>query len=211
MKLLVLGTRTLAEEVADLISEMPGCKVAGFVENMDRSRCETTIGGLPVYWIDDVLSLVETHCAVCALSTTHRHTYIEQARKLGLRFPVLVHPSARVSATVVLGEGCFVSPFANISAHTRLGENVFVNRGALIGHHTTIGSCSTIQPGANIAGMVSIGERTYVGMGSVIIDKINIGSQCIVGAGAVVTSDVPDRVQVIGAPARIVKSDIDGK
>jgi hypothetical protein len=36
--LLVCGTRTLAEEVADLAAEVPGIHVAGFVENIDRQR-----------------------------------------------------------------------------------------------------------------------------------------------------------------------------
>ena len=69
IKLLICGTRTLAAEVADLASEIPGVEVCGFVENMDRARCEQPLEGLPVHWIDDVKKLADSHVAVCALAT----------------------------------------------------------------------------------------------------------------------------------------------
>jgi len=210
-QILILGTRSLAEEVADVISEMPGCEVVGFVENTDRGRCDNMLRGLPVYWVDDVGRLAGTHLAVGGLATTHRKRYVEQVAAMGIRFATLVHPSARISHNAVIGDGCFVSPFCSVSAYTTLGEHVFVNRGSLIGHHTRIGNYVTIHPGANIAGMVTIGDGTYVGMGAVVIDKINIGSGSIIGAGAVVTKDVPDRVQVVGVPAKVVRNDIEAK
>ena len=208
---LILGTRWLAAEVMDLIGDMPGYEVAGFVENMNRDVCGQTLEGYPVIWIDDIGPYVETHLATCGLSTTHRRAYVEQAMRLGLRFATLVHPTARVSSRASLGEGCFVSALATIAAHTTLGRGVWVNRGALIGHHTTIGDFCTIQPGANISGLVTIGAGTYIGVGSIVVDRRTIGAGSVIGAGAVVTADVPDRVQVVGIPARIVKSNIDGK
>ena len=157
--LLILGTRTLAVEVMDLISDMPGYEVAGFVENMERDRCDQPLEGYPVWWIDDAARFASTHLAICALSTTHRRSYVEQAQALGLKFATLVHPTARVSRRAKLGEGCFVSAMAAIATHTTLGRHVFVNRGALIGHHTTIGDYCTIQPGANVAGAITMGEQ----------------------------------------------------
>jgi sugar O-acyltransferase (sialic acid O-acetyltransferase NeuD family) len=208
---LILGTRLLAVEVMDLIGDMPDYEVAGFVENMKRDLAGQTLEGSPIFWVDEVSRLVDTHVAICALSTTHRRTFVEQVANLGMRFATLVHPTARVSSRARLGEGCLVSAMATIATHTILGRSVFVSRGALIGHHTTIGDYCTIQPGANIAGAVTIGDGTYVGMGAIVLDQHTIGSHCVIGSGAVVTGDLPDRVQAVGIPARIVKTDIDGK
>jgi len=208
---LILGTRLLAAEVMDLITEIPAYEVAGFVENMNRDLAGKQLEGYPVFWIDDIRKLVETHVGVCALSTTQRKSYVEQAADMGLRLETFIHPTARVSKRATLDEGCFVSAMATVAAFTKLGRCVFVNRGAMIGHHTTIGDFCTIQPGANVAGAITIGEQSYVGMGAVVLDKLKIGKACVIAAGAVVTKDFPDHVQLMGVPAKVVKENIEPK
>ncbi len=209
--LLILGTRTFAEEVADWALAIPQVRLVGFVENMDPERCSRSLLGLPVHWIDDVGGLSGDHRAVCALSTTHRSRFIQQVSERRMAFDTLIHPAATVSGQAQLGEGTIAGPGAVIGSHSRIAAHVIVNRGALIGHHTDIGRFCSIQPGANVAGACSIGEATYIGMGAVVLDHITIGSHAVVGAGAVVTRDVPDRVQVVGVPARIAKESIEGK
>ena len=209
--LLILGTRLLAVELVDLLSEIPGFRLVGFVENMDRQKCNDKLEGLPVFWVDDIADLADTHWAVCALATTHRSRFTQQAANLGFRFATLIHPWSRISSESSVGEGSIISPGVIIASHSSLGRHVFVNRGALIGHHTQIGDHVSILPGANVAGVCRIGEATYIGMGALVLDHIKVGSHSIIGAGAVVTKDVPDHVQVVGVPARIVRENITGK
>jgi sugar O-acyltransferase (sialic acid O-acetyltransferase NeuD family) len=209
--LLILGTGTLAEEIADIASEIRDFRVAGFVENLDPNRCHSPLDDLPVYWIDQLAELAANHWAVCGLATTHRRRFIDQAVGFGIPFATIVHPSARVSARSSLGEGTIVSAGVVIASHTTIGCHVLINRGALIGHHTHIADYVTVQPGANIAGLCRIGTAAYIAMAAVIRDRITIGAHSVVGAGAVVTRDVPDNVQVLGVPARIVKENIEGK
>lgn len=209
--LLILGTRTLAVEIADLASETEGVRVAGFVENMDPERCQETLEGFPIFWVDEVAKLAQSHSAVCGLATTFRSRFTDQVAAYGVKFATLIHPSARVSSTSSTGEGTIVSMGVIIASHTHLGRHALVNRGALIGHHTEIGDYATIHPGANIAGACRIGEAAYIGMGAVVIDHVTIGAHSIVGAGAVVTEDVPDNVLVVGVPARVVKEGVAGK
>ncbi len=209
-KLLILGTRTFAEEVADLAAAILGIEVAGFVENMDRERCREPLLGLPVHWIDEIASLASSHRAVCALSTTLRSRFVEQAARRGLAFATLKHPTAILSPRTEVGEGSILNAACVIGSHSTLGPHVIVNRGALIGHHTTIGAYSSIQPGANVAGACSIGEAAYIGMGAIVLDHVTVGAHAVVGAGAVVTRDVPARTQVVGIPARVVKENIEG-
>jgi sugar O-acyltransferase (sialic acid O-acetyltransferase NeuD family) len=206
--LLVLGTRTLALEIADIASDA-GFSVAGFIENLDRERCAGPLEGLPVHWVDEAASLAHTHLAVFGLATTRRDSFIEQVAALGFRFAVVVHPSAHVSATAHVGTGSVIGAGVVIGAHSELGVHVLVNRGALIGHHTRVGDYATIQPGANVAGACEIGEASYLGMGSIVIDHVRVGTGAIIGAGAVVTKDVSSHVQVLGVPARVVKEDVE--
>jgi sugar O-acyltransferase (sialic acid O-acetyltransferase NeuD family) len=208
-KLIILGTRTFAEEVADLVGECDEYELAAFAENWERARCERPLLGRPVVWVDDLAPLAATHEAVCAIGSPRRALFVGQAEALGLPFATVRHPSARVSRTAAVGAGSIVSVGVIVAAQTVIGRHVIVNRGCLIGHHTRIGDYTTISPGANVAGSVEIGAGTYVGMGAVILDHIKIGAGCVIAAGAVVVKDVGDRIQVAGVPARVTKTDID--
>jgi sugar O-acyltransferase (sialic acid O-acetyltransferase NeuD family) len=209
--LLILGTRTFAVEVADLAADIQDLELAGFVENMERERCEQKLEDLPVFWVDDLAQSAKSYSAVCGLSTTMRSRFTDQVAELGMNFATLIHPSAKVSSRSSLGEGSIVSVGVIVGSHSHLGRHVILNRGAMVGHHTEVGDYVTIQPGANVAGACSIGDATYIGMGAIVIDHITIGSHSVVGAGAVVTKDVPDNVLVVGVPAKIVKENIEGK
>jgi acetyltransferase EpsM len=208
-RLLVLGTRTLSEEVADLATDA-GFEVAGFVENLDRDRAGD-LNGLPVHWIGDIAELTSTHLAICGLATTRRSRFVEEAAALGFRFATLIHPASRLSSSSTAGEGTILSAGAVVGAHTTLGMHVLVNRGALIGHHTRVGDYVSIHPGANVAGACTIGDAAYIGMGAVVLDHLTVGARSVVGAGAVVTKDVREGVQVVGVPARIVREGIEGR
>ncbi len=209
--ILILGTHHFAPEVLDVATEIPDVRVEGFIENLDRSKVDTEIEGLPVFWIDDAEQFTASHFAICALGTTARWRIIEQAAACGLRFTTLVHPTARVSARSSLGEGTFVSAGAIVATRTAIGSHVIVNRGVLIGHDVAVGDYVTIGPGANIGGLARIGEGAYVAMGAIVLDRRTVGPRSVVGAGSIVTRDVPGGVQVIGQPARIVKENVDGR
>jgi acetyltransferase EpsM len=209
--LLILGTRTLSVEIADLASDITAFQVAGFVENMEPDKCKEKLEGLPVIWIEDIADMIGDHWAVCGLATTHRNRFTDQVSAMGMPFATLIHPLARISSKSTVGEGCIISPGVVIASHTQLGDHVFINRGVLIGHHTRIDDFVTIQPGANIAGACTIGKAAFIGMGAQVLDHLSVESHSVVGAGAVVTKDVPDHVQVMGVPAKIVKQNISGR
>lgn len=209
--LLILGTGTFAREVADLASDLDHVSVTGFVASIPPYKSGDTILDLPVYWVDELRRFAGTHFAVCALATTRRWQFIEQAREQGIRFSRIVHPTARVSRRATLGEGVIISAGVVVSTNSNIGDHVILNRGVLIGHDNLIGPYCTAGPGANLAGNVTVGSRTWIGMGALVIEKVTLGSQADIGAGALVISDVADRVQVIGSPARIFRRDIDGR
>jgi acetyltransferase EpsM len=206
--LVILGTRSFAEEVADLAGQR-GYEVAAFVENWERERCSEPLLGKEVVWIDDSDALARDHAALCALGTTKRRGFVEQASAHGFVFATLVHPSAVVAPSAELGPGAIVGAGAVIAAQARIGAHVIVNRGALVGHHTRVGDYVTVSPGANVAGCVTIGEQAYVGMAAVVLDHRAVGAGAVVGAGALVTRDVAGRTHVQGLPARVVAEAIE--
>lgn len=204
--LLVCGTRSFAEEVADIASDA-GWEVVGFVENLDRGRTALEIDGKPVMWVDEVSRLAGSHVAICALVTTERSRFTAQVEAHGVPFATIVHPSAHVSSSSALGAGTLVSPHVVVAASTTIGRHVILNRSVLIGHHTQVGDHCSILPGANVAGNCRLGSAVFVGMGAVILDNLEVGSGAVIGAGSVVTRDVPAGAKVLGVPARAVAED----
>jgi len=209
-RLVILGTGTFAQEVADLASDVPDFEVVGFAASTPPYEPGSTLLGLPIYWVDELSHFADRHRALCALVTTERWRFIQQARELGMHFATLVHPTARISRLATIGEGSIISAGVVISTQTQIGNHVIVNRGALIGHHDKIHDLVTVGPGANLAGNVTVGKCAWIGIGAIVLEKRTIGEHSIIGARAVVTHDVPARVEVMGVPARIVKENVEG-
>jgi len=203
-RVVILGAGLFAEEIADLLSQTGEHELVGFVEGVDRTVCDRPLLGRPVHWIEDIASLAGSCKALCAVGSPKRKAFIEQATAQGVEFCTVVHPSAQISLTAVLEEGCVVCPSVVIASHTRIGRHTIFNRGCLIGHHADIGEYVTLSPGVNVAGKTRIGPCAYIGMGAIILDGVSIGGHSLVGAGAVVTRDVPDGVRVLGIPAKVV-------
>ena len=208
--LLILGARSFAREVADLVSDVPHLQLSGFVENTDQSLCSEPIDGLPVYWVDDISGMAATHWCVCAFGSNRRITFIRQAEAMGFRFASVIHPTARISRRSIIGDGSIVSTGVQIAANTRIGRHALINRGALIGHDIVTGECISVGPGANIGGACRIQAGCYIGMGAIVIERLSIGEGSVVAAGAVVHRDVPAHVLVAGVPAVVLKQGVNG-
>jgi len=200
----LLGTGPLAEELW-AVAQDAGLAVAGFVENLDRTKAGGTLLGRPIVWVDD---LPAGAACVCALSTTRRRGYVEQVADRAT-FPNLIHPSAVILPGATLGEGTVVSAGVIVAAHAVLGRHVFCNRGVRIGHHTRVGDFATLQPGANLAGLIQVGPAAYVGMGAIVTERLNIGAGATVAAGAVVRHDVAPHSMVAGNPAVVKREEVD--
>jgi sugar O-acyltransferase (sialic acid O-acetyltransferase NeuD family) len=207
--LVILGAGLFAEEIADIVIASNEWELTGFVEGIDRTRCDRQLRGRPVLWIDEVGRLASSHFAICAVGSTKRSHLIEQTRNAGIRFATLLHPSAQVFGSATLDEGVIAGAGSVVGAETHVGAHVLIGRGALIGHHVVVGSYSTVGPGCNIAAQCTIGPGTYIGLGAIVIGRVHIGSGCAIGAGALVTRDLPERVKAVGAPARVVQRQID--
>ncbi|MBF5043468.1 acetyltransferase [Aggregicoccus sp. 17bor-14] len=123
-------------------------------------------------------------------------------KALGLRLVTIVHPSAIVSPSAQLGEGCVVLPRAVVNAGAQVGEGVIINSGAIIEHDCRVERFAHISPGVVLGGGASVGERAHVGLSACVLPKVHVGADARVGAGAVVVTPVLERLTVVGVPAR---------
>ncbi|MCY8315949.1 acetyltransferase [Bacillus vallismortis] len=131
----------------------------------------------------------------------------QQAERLGLKkedFITLIHPSAIVSKSAVIGEGTVIMAGAIIQADARIGAHCIINTGAVAEHDNHISDFVHLSPRVTLSGAVAVLEGAHVGTGAAVIPQLTIGSWSIVGAGSAVIRSIPDGVTAAGAPARII-------
>jgi sugar O-acyltransferase (sialic acid O-acetyltransferase NeuD family) len=204
--LLVIGAfPSRGADIADLVSDIAGAKVDGFVETEDWQKAGGTLEELPVHWIGDLGSFAGTHGAIVAGSIRHRLAVTPRIVEAGMPLATIIHPSASVSSKAEIGDGSVISRGAVVSNRARIGRLVFVNRATSIGHQTAVGDVSELGPGTTIAGQCRIKAQVTIGVGATVIDRRTIGRGAFVCAGSVVTKDIPPGVTAAGNPARVIR------
>jgi sugar O-acyltransferase (sialic acid O-acetyltransferase NeuD family) len=126
--------------------------------------------------------------------------------RLEVRYGKVIHPSAVISSSALLNEGCVVMGCAVVNAAAFIGKHVILNTGAVVDHDCRIADFVHVSPRATLCGGVEIGEGTQVGAGATVIPNIKIGKWAVIGAGSVIIEDVPDYAVVVGVPGKIKKS-----
>ena len=74
------------------------------------------------------------------------------------KWPNIIHPSARIASSTILGNGCVVFPGCILSVDVQIGNHVHINTGSSISHDSVIGDLTIVNPGAFINGNVNVGN-----------------------------------------------------
>jgi len=180
-----------------------GVEIIGIIDN----RLTGSFAGCPILGDDDDAARIldrqsEVPVHVTPDSPARRQSLAERYANLGAELATLVHPSAIISSSVMLGEGCVIQAGAHVSASVTLGHGVKVNTCANITHDVEVGDFATIAPSAVLLGRTRIGAQAYVGANATILPGVSIGRGATVGAGTTVTRDVPDGAVYVGVAGR---------
>lgn len=122
------------------------------------------------------------------------------------RFETIVHPTASVSTTAILGPGTVIFQNVTITTNVRVGIHVVVLSNSVLSHDSVVGDYSSVTGGVCVSGDVRVGKSCYLGSGSVVRNGVVLGDYSMVGMGSVVLGNVPERVVVVGNPARQLRS-----
>jgi sugar O-acyltransferase (sialic acid O-acetyltransferase NeuD family) len=179
-------------------------RAAGFdaiqIADDDEARWGSQLVGAPIVGpTRDVLDRADAIAVLAIGDNAARHRLGASAR---CSFATVVHPSAIVDPSVVLGPGTVVFAGVVIQIDSRLGAHVIVNTGASIDHDCVLGDAVHVAPGTRLAGNVTLGDGVFVGIGAAIIPGRTVGAWTQIGAGAAVTRDLPEHVTAVGVPAR---------
>ena len=76
-----------------------------------------------------------------------RAQFIEEIENLGFEIPVLIHPTAYISPSALIGKGTIVEPSAIINANSIVGKGSIISVGAIIDHDVIVGKYTHINAG----------------------------------------------------------------
>ena len=202
-QLIIVSGGGFAKMCIDIIHQTPAYQVKGILD--PNLSPETTVLGEKVLGDDLLLESLYAQGFRFAVngigsiagdnSSTQfflRQKMFEKLKSMGFILPTLVHPSAVVSSSAMLGEGAVVMENAVIGVDAAIGDNCIINTASVISHDCKIGSHTRISPGAILAGDVSIGENSLIGMGVTVYLGVSIGKNVIISNGMHIFNDIPD-------------------
>jgi sugar O-acyltransferase (sialic acid O-acetyltransferase NeuD family) len=156
-------------------------------------------GSIPVLGTDEVIKSndilangVGNRATRQSSGLGRRKSVYDKFRKMGCKFPAIIHKTAYVSDEAIVYDGAQVMAGAIVQYGARIGKNTIVNTRAVIEHDCCINDHCHIAPGAVLCGGVVLGHEVHIGAGAIVLQNKVIGNGAIIAAGAVVTRDVLD-------------------
>ena len=166
MKLLILGAGGYGKTVADVAKQTGEFEKIAF---LDDGRAGSGVLGR----CEEYAMFCDEDTAVYPAfgNNALRMEWLEVLMEEGIQIPTLVHPSAYVSPTAVLGEGTVVLPMAVVNTGVTVGSGCIINIGALIDHDTVIEDGVHLAPGAIVKAENRIAEGSKIDSGEVIENR----------------------------------------
>jgi sugar O-acyltransferase (sialic acid O-acetyltransferase NeuD family) len=195
--IIVYGGGGHGKAVIDLLRAAGGFTLVGVIDD-GRQPGETVLDAA-VIGGSAALAAVRTAGCKLALNAvggigamSSRIAIFERLQAAGFDSPTLVHPSAVVEPSAVLGAGVQVFPHAYVGSDAQLGAGVIVNTAAIVSHDCSLAEYANLAPGSILAGGVQVGRGTLIGMGVTVNLSVKIGAMARIGNSATVKADVPD-------------------
>lgn len=118
--------------------------------------------------IDEIEQFLEYKNAFCGIGNNQfRGVIIDRLRKAGYELPCLIHPTAYVSVSAVIGDGTVIEPKAIVNANSFIDVGGIISVGAIIDHNAEIGKCAHINAGAIVKAGGKITAYTKLDAGEV--------------------------------------------
>ena len=200
-KLIIVGAGGHGK-VACAVAEASGWTIAGFVDDAP-GKIGCSVLGYPI--LGTTRSLCEQNHHADAL--LHIAVGGNRQRRLlatllrDREFATLVHPSAILHSSVVVGRGTIICAQAVVHPSSTIGCHCIINTGAIVEHDCHVDDLAQVAPRAVLCGDVHIGEGANVFAGAIVTPGRQVGRWATVGAGAVALNDVLEGVTVAGVPA----------
>ncbi|MBM9503535.1 acetyltransferase [Actinacidiphila acididurans] len=213
--LLIVGSggfgRETAQAVADVNAALgaPRWRLLGFLDD-DPARHGSRVDGLPVLGDSGLVHrMPEAKVLVCVGSPRGYAARARLVRRLDLppqRYATVVHPTAAVSGSSVIGPGSVLLAHCVLTAAVWVGAHVAVMPHTVLTHDDVVADFVTLASGVRLGGGARLERGAYIGAGALIREYATVGAWSLIGMGSTVLADVPPGEVWAGTPARRLRA-----
>lgn len=97
-----------------------------------------------------------------------RNELLQRLEQEGYEIPVLLHPTAYISKTAVIGKGTVVEPKAIVNANSKVGSGCIISVGAIVDHDVVLEDCVHVNAGAICKAGSFVAKETKLEAGQVV-------------------------------------------
>ena len=178
-------------------------KIVGFLSD-DPHALDGHRPTLPILGSPDAFEPQPSDGLVLAIGIRGvRREVAERLAARGARFLTMIHPTAIVADTAVIGPGSVICPYAVVSDNVRLGRCVLVNYHASLGHDAAAGDYAVLSPYATLGGYAAIGADVFLAIHVTVGPNVTLGEGTIVSANSSALASTPAGSFVFGVPGRV--------
>jgi sugar O-acyltransferase (sialic acid O-acetyltransferase NeuD family) len=121
-----------------------------------------------------------------------RRKLSQMLNDLGFHPVSIIHPTAVISSSSNVGEGCYVGANVVITQNVMIGNHCLINYQSSIGHDSTIGNNVILNPASCISGNVSIGDDSLIGANAFVLQGVKVGKHCLIDAMTYIDRNIED-------------------
>ena len=193
--IIIIGAGGGAKMCIDALNTSEEFKVVGLLD--DNVEIGKVVLGVPVVGnIKSVNKLLEINICnfVIAFGVLEkrkvRFELYNSLKKIGCKFPNIIHPKSIVEKSVELGEGNVILGGSNIGSCVKIGNLNYVNNNTLISHDCLLKDNIHVAPGAVLASSIEIESHVLVGMNVTIYYGLKIGESSTILNGLIINNNI---------------------
>ena len=114
-----------------------------------------------------------------------------EIKRRGGKFITLIHPTAIVAQTALIGEGNILDPFTIVGPNVKLGDFNLLTSQSVISRDCVVGDYNFFATSL-LCGYNVVGDDNYFGIRGTTLPDISIGNRNVIQAGMIVDKNVED-------------------
>jgi len=200
--IVIIGAGDLSKELVWLIEDInrlfPKYLILGFLDD-DQYKIGGEFYGYKVLGtinqLEDIAERTATSAVIAIQDGSIRKRIVSEHLEFK-NWESIVHPTAVVASTSLIGRGTIIFPQVTISVDSKIGEfNLFYIHSTIC-NDCTIGDYVSIMSGVSVSEHTEIGDECFLAAGSTVYPHKKLGRKVEVGVEATVTRDYEDETIV---------------